>query len=107
MKLECDKLCGVFEKISFINNRIYDLEQWQLQYDIRETSYSFKFSEKYYPNFDEKCRIELKRLKIQMEIKKQHSDLMQPIIMPSTIGAVYKRDASDTDLLEVITACFH
>jgi len=41
-----------------------------------------------------------------MEIKKQHSDLMQPIITPSTIGAVYKRDASDTDLLEVITAWF-
>lgn len=116
---ECNTLNTTIPKIVLLNSRMFELKQWQLQYDELEEYTDFKlkkqrykYSHKLYPNFEKLCGLEIQRLENQIEIEKT-ALTMQAIernpVTIETIGQtpIYKWNASDTDFLELFAALFH
>ena len=66
LKNECSRLKNNIEKIKLINERLFDFEQWQVQYDTLIYSVDFgqyyEYSARFYNDFEKLCNIELKRL---------------------------------------------
>ncbi len=116
---ECNKLDATSEKILLLNNRMFELKRWQLQYDEIEEYTDFKlkkqrykYSHKLYPNFEKLCGLEIERLEKQIEIEKTALTMQAIERNPVTIETrgqmpMYKWNSSDTDFLELFTALYH
>jgi hypothetical protein len=112
LKAESDELVDKIDKIKFVTERLYDLEQWELQNDNllfdRHAKGYYEFSTQYYPNFKELCKTELMRYDKLLEIDKRKpsksSFEVQPV--PTNEPKSYQWSASDTDLLELIAALY-
>lgn len=118
---ECKKQGSTSEKILLLNNRMFELKQWQLQYDELEKyldinfgvfKYRYKYSHKLYPNFEELCGLEIQRLEKHIEIEKMALTMQAIERNPVTIETrgqmpMYKWNASNTDFLELFTALYH
>lgn len=98
LKSECVSINKLIEKIKHINERLFDFEQWQLQYDEIEDDFfdgkRYRYSNMYYPKFILLCKSELKRLEKLLEIEKKdltHKALeTNPIIIQSNVDYIYK-----------------
>ena len=115
LKEECDLYSTNISKIKFINNRLYDLKEWQLKYDVNEF-YGYIFTPMFYPNFVELCNLELERLNKELELEQKdqrksnvkhitpvETSLHMPISETSLLSQ-FRWSASDTDLLELLAA---
>jgi len=110
LKAEMSLLKKNDEKMELIYNRLLDFDQWQLQVDKivspKNDFEYYKYTQKYYPNFIDLCKIEMKRLKRVLEIEEQKKPVNTMQITPKTELYTYKWKASDTDLLEMVTALY-
>lgn len=107
LKNECSKFKHNIEKIKFINERLFDFEQWQVQYDKlifnKDVGQYYEYTAHFYSDFEKLCSIELKRLEKLIEI-----ELRMPVNVATTTQqnepSLYKWNANDTDLLELVAA---
>ena len=112
LKEEADKLNNIIDKIKFVTERLYDLEQWELQNDIllfdKHSKAYYKFSTRYYPNFKELCKTELMRYDKLLEIDKRKSAKSILEVQPDITNdsKPYKWAMSGTDFLELFTALY-
>lgn len=112
VKKECDQLTGTLTKITFIKERLFDLQQWQLQYDKKNKGYDngyapnsyYIYSEQYYPNLLELCNLELQRLNERFKSERQYGQESTNEKDLEAVTTRYHWKASDTDLLELVTA---
>ena len=112
LKAEADALTDTIDKIKFVTGRLYDIEQWELLndnllYDKRAKAY-YEFSTRYYPNFKELCKTELKRYDKLLEIDKQlpPKELTKIQAIEAHDSHPYKWAMTDTDFLELFTALY-
>jgi len=118
MMAECNLLSSeILFKIGFISDRLFDLKQWQLKFDEEElgtklfnTKISkYKYTREYYPQFEQLCSIELERLNVKLDIEKNaltHKALANNPIIIQNDHYDYKWNATETDLLELVTALY-
>lgn len=118
MMAECNLLSSdILFKIGFISDRLFDLKQWQLKYDEEERGTKlfnskitkYKYTLEYYPQFEQLCSIELERLNVKLEIEKNtltHKALANNPIIIQNDHYDYKWNATETDLLELVTALY-
>jgi hypothetical protein len=114
IKFECVSRERNREKIQFIEDRLIEFSQWQVEYDeviYEEGIGSYRPSTaKYYSNFEELCRLELERLRKKVEYEKEEQSRLvvasNPELNSENKSFALKWNATDTDLLELITA-FH
>jgi|GEM_PF-770911 hypothetical protein len=114
VKKERDQLTGTLAKITFIKDRLYDLQQWQLQYDEMDRGYEegyspnsfYIYSERYYPNFENLCDLELKRLNERLDLEMKYGKELTNGKETECVSVHYLWQASDTDLLELVTALY-
>ena len=105
LKATCDDLTTSSERINLLNDRLIDLKQWELQYDVvLKDCGGFKFSPDFYPNFSQLCVMELTRQEKMLEFESKMS--IQVISTPiqtafPTLASKYVWKAKDTDLLEL------
>lgn len=109
---ECKLLSENTEKINFITNRLFDLEQWQVKNDFVEhygnnnPQERMFYTHKFYPTFMKQCEIELKRLDFL------HKQALKYNLQPTTPAVqlppkvVYKWDKDSNDLVELATVLF-
>jgi RteC protein len=105
LKATCDDLTTSSERINLLNDRLIDLKQWELQYDVvLKDCEGFKFSPDFYPNFSQLCAMELTRQEKMLEFE---SRILIPSIPIQSLQAIpilaskYVWKAKDTDLLEL------
>ncbi|MEI8084915.1 MAG: RteC domain-containing protein [Paludibacter sp.] len=114
LKSECSQLTKMSDKLALIEERLADLEQWELQNDeeIDEPDFGlyYHYSTRYYPNFRKLCEIEMNKIKRIDNIQKHSSNHKILEILPNTTQNHkhydYKWNATETDLLELVTALF-
>ena len=110
LKLEIEQLNTINERRKLITQRLFDFEQWQIQYDeIVDDMFEGKFyryTRLFYPKFIDLCNNELKRLKQIQEIEpassktgteNKESGENKPL-------ESYSWDMDSTDLVELVTA---
>lgn len=106
---ECESLPTTHEKIKFINNRLFDLKQWEMEYVEGESKNGkkYKMTSDYYPNFEERCEIELERFTKLLEIESKLPLQIMPVSViekvPEMVRSGYKWNSTDTNLLELLT----
>lgn len=98
--------------IKLIYDEIYEFKRWQIEFDEKietENGIRYKYSDEYYPNFEELCNLELERMHKKLEILRQEDELFSPPVINTSENKKppYRWNSSDTDLLELITALFH
>ena len=111
LKEECDQLADSTQKIIFIHNRLFDLEQWQLMHDTPETTGNppqtqMKYTQLYYPLFEKQCHIELKRLECLNDLERGKALPPRTSTPAPDASSPYVWKASDTHLLELVTALY-
>jgi len=109
MKIEIDQLTNTNnEKIILINDRLFDLEQWQVKYDKLiidpDNGSHYEYSDSFYPHFKELCHIELKRYEKMEELEKAIPNQTENIRFEKIEPASYSWKSSGTDLLELVVA---
>ena len=114
LKKECDLIVALTEKAAFIHDRLFDLAQWQIQYDYIENpekSKDYLYSKTYYPNFELLCNIEIDRIdkKLSLQNNNQNSNNRDRLVLtkpPETQQFNLKWNANDIDLLELLTSLY-
>jgi hypothetical protein len=108
LKTECDQLTTAIDRINLINDRLFDFEQWQLQYDAlihdRDFGNYYELTAKYYSKFEDLCAIEIRRINKMVEIE-QRLNSPTPISTEQT-ASPFKWNSSDTDFLELFAALY-
>ncbi len=110
LKNDIDKLSGALEKIKFITSRLFEFEQWRLQYDNLtdndgvQTDYDY--SSKLYPDFKELCELEIDKQKSLLDLEKLEEESYPE---PEEDGAELDEDplvwkAKSTHLIELAVA---
>ena len=100
------------EKIKLINERLFDFEQWQIQYDNlindRDVGQYYEYSARYYNDFEKLCGIELKRLEklIEIELRMPMNTATIPKQEIKSEQTSYSWNSTDTDLIELISAMY-
>ncbi len=102
----------ISEKIKRFTDFLYDFKQWQVEYDEKietENGIRYKYTDKYCPDFEVLCNLELEKLYKMLEIERMESEIYQPPVQNSSEDQKppYRWNSSDTDLIELITALFH
>ena len=110
LKLESEQLNSITERRELITQRLFDFEQWQIQYDEFIDDWLdgkyYKYTRLYYPRFKDLCNNELKRLKQIQEIEptqsktgteKKETGENKPLDS-------YSWEMDSTDLIELVTA---
>jgi len=105
VKKECDQLTGTLAKITFIKDRLYDLQQWQIQYD-EENEENYLYTHIYYPKFFKLCSLELQRLNERLDLELKYGKELTNGKETESGSTQYCWQASDTDLLELVTALY-
>ena len=104
LKKEIESLELTHQKIKLIKDRLLDFYQWQFIYDnidSKDILMNGFYSDLYYPNFVQLCELELKRYEFDTE------DSQKINIAPfQHVKSDFSWSASDTDLLELVTALF-
>ncbi|WP_243348256.1 RteC domain-containing protein [Parabacteroides sp. FAFU027] len=105
-------------QIHLINDRLFDLKQWQLKFDkLKTTKLSsgkmkseYVYSPVYYPNFIQLCALERERLEMRLELEKKaltHKAIENnPVIIQGGDSTPYNWNVSATDLLELVAALY-
>lgn len=110
LKAECDLLTRPIDIIKLIHDRLFDFEQWQLEYDPQvydeDIGMYNEYTNMYYPNFEKLCAIELRRLEKQMEIEKRMPVQPAATITYRPAEQPYRWNATDTDFLELFAALY-
>ncbi len=110
LKLESEQLNTIAERRKLITQRLFDFEQWQIQYDefvddMFEGKF-YRYTRLYYPKFKDLCISELKRLKQIQEIEPALSKTgteKKETGENKTIDS-YSWEMDSTDLIELVTA---
>lgn len=107
---------NILAQITFIQDRLYDFKQWQLQYDVevafpnllQRNESPFRYTNEYYPNFERLCAIQLERLDRKLDLEKKaltHQAIANnPVVIQGGDASPYNWDASATDMLELVAA---
>ena len=111
MKVKSDQLTTTNDKLKFIHERLYDLDQWEIQYDEQVDDPDFgtyyHLSNRYYPNFRELCRSELQRLDKISELEKKTTLKETSAVTPQAIEpSDFIWNTTDTNLLELVAALY-
>lgn len=114
LKLECDNIENTVERIQLINDRLFDFEQWQVEYDKltydRSVGQYYEYTATYYSDFTRLCTIELHRQKRKLELEnekiKQKALEKNSVIIQTSEKSPFKWNATDTDFLELFAALF-
>lgn len=110
---ELMSLSNHVDKIKLLNDRIFDLEQWELTHDHKEIdalgNVIFVCSSRFYPNFRALCKNEMNRYEKIIELEAKHPQKMMEENMVSVLPVEqpYRWKGSDTDFLELFAALHH
>jgi len=109
---------STIKAIGLLNERIYDFKQWQT---INDTVYEYNSwgkvsetkhpkSKKYYPNLEELCNLEIKKLRNKLELEKAEltnkAIEKNKVVIQTNQTPPFKWNSNDTDFLELFAALY-
>lgn len=110
LKSESNQLNTIAERRELITQRLFDFEQWQIQYDEFVDDFLegkfYKYTRLYYPKFMELCMNELNRLKQMQDIESAMSKTSseKKETEENNLLDTYSWEMDSTDLVELVTA---